>query len=594
MQPRPWPEVPAATVQVAKKAFRKGALAIRIRDELGSWYEDAGFAAAYGARGKPGISPAQLAMVTVLQFTEDLTDRQAADAVRGRLDWKYCLGLELADEGFEFTVLNGFRERLVAGGAERVIFDRLLDLVKERGLVKAGGRQRTDSTHVLGRIRDLNRLELAGEAVRAALEALSAAAPGWLAGVIDVSWQQVYGQRIDNLRLPESQTARERLAVQYGRDGYFLLEQVHGPGSPGWLAELPAVQVLRRIWIQQYYRDGEKVIRREDDRHGLPPGRDRLPSPYDTDARYSEKHGKGWTGYKGHFTETISDPAGDDPDTGQAAAPNLITDAQTTHAAVPDVAMTAAIHDSLQTAGLLPGEHDVDSGYISADLLVSSRQRGVTLIGPLLAGTSPQARAGGYTAAMFAVDFDRKQATCPEGAVSSTWKPMRQHDGKEAISVRFAAATCRGCPARDKCTTATRTGRQLTVRPREIHEAVAAARADQDTQQWKDRYKTRAGVEGTMYQATHVTGIRRARYLGLDKTRLEHLAAATAINVIRLDAWYSGKPLDRTRTTHLQRLDLAAAALARIKQQDPPTAQTMQTADFVLSKTAPVTCVAAR
>src|SRR5262249_54206493 len=235
----------------------------------------------------------QLAMVAVLQFTEDLTDRQAADAVRGRLDWKYCLGLELADRGFEFTVLSGFRDRLVAGAAERVIFDALLARLRERGLVGAGGRQRTDSTHVLARIRDLNRLELAGETVRAALEALAAAAPGWLAGVIDASWQRVYGQRIDDLRLPDSDTARRELAVQYGKAGYYLLEQVHGPGAPGWLAELPAVQALRRIWIQQYYReageDGEKVIRREEREHGLPPGRDRIVSPYDLDARYSEK-----------------------------------------------------------------------------------------------------------------------------------------------------------------------------------------------------------------------------------------------------------------------------------------------------------------
>ena len=414
---------------------------------------------------------------------------------------------------------------------------------------------------MLARIRDLNRLELAGETVRAALEALAAAAPGWLATVIDASWQRVYGQRIDNLRLPESQAAREELAVQYGRDGYWLLEQVHAPGAPGWLAGLPAVQALRRIWIQQYYRDGEKVIRREEREHGLPPGKDRVVSPYDLDARYSEKHGMSWLGYKGHFTETVSDPAEDDPDTGRPAVPNLVTDVQTTPAAVPDVVMTAPVHDSLEASGLLPGEHAVDSGYVSADLLVSSRLRGVTLVGPLLADVSAQARGGGYTAGMFAIDWDRRQATCPQGAVSSKWAPLRQgRDGREAISVRFPAATCRACPARDKCTTAKWTGRQLYLRPREIHEAVAAARAGQDTPHWKDQYKARAGVEGLMHQATCVTGIRRARYIDLGKTRLEHLAAATAINVIRLDAWYSGKPLDRTRTTHLQRIDLLPAA----------------------------------
>src|SRR6266699_1300676 len=561
MQPRPWPEVPAGTARVARRAFRKGALAIRARDELGSWYDDEAFAGAYRARGRPGISPAQLAMVTVLQFTENLTDRQAADAVRGRLDWKYCLGLELEDEGFDCSVLSEFRARLIAGNLELALLDLLLGRLKELGLVKAGGRQRTDSTHVLARIRGLNRLELAGESVRAALEALSAAAPDWLAGVIDGSWQQVYGQRIDDIRLPASETARKALAVQYGKDGYHLLDAVRAPGAPPWLRELPAVGALRAIWGQQYYRisgeQGEKVVRREASEHGLPPGRARIVSPYDLDARYSEKHGKSWLGYKAHFSETCSEAADDDPVTGRPPTPNLITNAATTEAAVPDAAMTTPVHDMLDAAGLLPGEHAVDAGYTSADLLLGARARGVTLLGPLLADTSPQARAGGYTTAAFTIDWDHKKVTCPQGAASMSWSPCRQQE-RDAIVVRFALTDCRPCPARNLCTQSSRRGRQLSLRPRETHEAIAAARAGQDTQHWKDRYNIRAGVEGTMRQATHVTGIRTARYPGLAKTRLEHNAAAAAINLIRLDAWQTGKPLDRTRTTHLQRLDLAA------------------------------------
>jgi transposase len=271
VQPRPWPAVPAETARVAGRAFRKGSLAMRARDQLGAWCQDEAFSAAYGTRGAPGISPAQLAMVTVLQFTEDLTDRQAADAVRGRLDWKYCLGLELDDEGFDFSVLSEFRSRLVAGGMEAALLAALLARLGALGLVGAGMPQRTDSTHVLGRIREVNRLELAGETVRAALEALAAAAPSWLAGVIDVSWQEAYGQRIDDLRLPESTAKRAALAVRYGRDGYHLLRQVRAPDAPGWLAGLPAVAALRRIWIQQFYLEigegGEKVIWRGDE-HG--------------------------------------------------------------------------------------------------------------------------------------------------------------------------------------------------------------------------------------------------------------------------------------------------------------------------------------
>jgi transposase len=563
MQPQPWPEVPAGTARVARKAFRNGSLAIRARDELGGWCADEDFAGAYGVAGKPGISPAQLAMVTVLQFAENLTDRQAADAVRGRLDWKYCLGLELEDEGFDFSVLSEFRSRLVAGGREQVIFDLLLSRVAGLGLVKAGGRQRTDSTHVLGRVRDLNRLELAGETVRAALEALAAAAPGWLATVIDASWQEVYGQRIDQIRLPGSQARRQALAVQYGRDGYRLLEAVRAAGAPPVLAGLPAVQVLRRVWVQQYYREisqnGEQVIRRERSEQGLPPGRTAIVSPYDLDARYCQKRGKGWLGYKAHLTETCSDPAGDDPETGRPAVPNLITSVATTRATVSDHAMTGAVHDQLDAAGLTPAEHAVDAGYASADQVLTARQRGITLLGPLLAGAPPGGRSGGYPADMFTIGWEARQVTCPQGITSASWSQYTDRGGHDAIIVKFPPAACRACPARGKCTTS-RAGRQLGLRPRQAHETLTAARAEQATSEWQARYAIRAGIEGTIAQATHVTGIRRARYLGLARTRLEHAAAAAAINLIRLDAWWTARPIDRGRTTHLQRLDLPATA----------------------------------
>jgi transposase len=361
MQPRPWPEVPVLTARVARAAFPGGSLAMRIRDELGGWCVDEAFAGVYGVRGAPGLSPAQLAVITALQFAENLTDRQAADGVRGRIDWKYCLGLELTDPGFDFSVLSEFRGRLVAGGREQLLLALLLARLKEAGLVGAGMRQRTDSTHVLARIRELNRLELAGEAVRAALEALAAAVPGWLASVTGPSWPGVYGQRITDLRLPPGKAARAELAVQYARDGYHLLEQAYAGAAPAAARQLPAVQALRLILVQQFYReagpDGEKVTWREDAEHGLPPGRARIVSPYDLDARYGEKRGKGWLGYKGHYSETVSDPAGDDLATGRPARPNLVTLTQTTHASVPDAVMTPVIHDGMAAAGLSPGEH---------------------------------------------------------------------------------------------------------------------------------------------------------------------------------------------------------------------------------------------
>jgi transposase len=304
MQPRPWPDVPELTAKMARSLSRQGNLAMRIRDELGEVYADARFTAVFGVRGRAGISPGQLMMASVLQFSENLTDRQAAEAVRDRMTWKYALGLELEDPGFDASVLSEFRSRLVAGDLTCLALDALLERLAGLGLVRAGGRQRTDSTHVLGAIRMLNRLELAGETLRAALEALAVAAPGWLAGVIDGSWQQVYGARMDDLHLPASQAGRQDLMVRYGTDGYFLLDQVHGPGAPAWLRELPAVQALRRIWIQQFCREvsgGRQEVRRREklpEGDGLPPARDQLISPYDLDAGYSVKRDHGWAGYK--------------------------------------------------------------------------------------------------------------------------------------------------------------------------------------------------------------------------------------------------------------------------------------------------------
>lgn len=561
VRPGAWPEVPEQTAVMARASFPRGSLAMRVRDHLGAWCQDADFAGLYDdGPGRPGLSPAQLMVVTVLQFAENLTDRQAADAVRGRIDWKYCLGLQMTDPGFDFSVLSGFRDRLLAGDAGRLPLDLLLARLKQAGLVLPGMRQRTDSTHVLARIRVLNRLELAGEAVRAALGELARAEPGWLSGLIDASWLETYGRKICDLRLPEGKDARARLAAQFARDGYWLLEQAAGPGAPPAARDLPAVRALRVILLQQFYRadgpHGREVMLREEREHGLPPGRAKLLSPYDPDARWAEKKNTAWGGYKAHYSETVPDPALDDPVTGMPAHPSLITCAQTTCAAVPDVVMTSVIHQHLDQAGLAPGEHVTDSGYASADLLVTARRQGITMITPLLPDPSWQARENGYTAGEFTIDWDNRQVTCPQGAASKTWSPATAK-GADVIIVRFPARTCQPCPARDRCTRSS-SGRQLTLRPREIHQAVTAARAEQETSHWQARYASRAGVEGLMRQATHVTGIRRARYLGLPKTALEHNIAAAALNLIRLDDWHNENPPDRGHLTALARLDLAA------------------------------------
>src|SRR4051794_17323011 len=204
LRPQPARSIPEETQRVAQAAFPKGTLCLRIADELGPLYGDDQFAVLFPKRGQPAASPARLAMTSVLQYVEGLSDRQAADAVRGRIDWKYALGLELTDPGFDHTVLSEFRSRLVTGRAEQQLLDTLLDRCRELELIRERGRQRTDSTHVLAAVRALNRLERVGETLRAALNELATLAPDWLQALAPAEWYPRYGRRVENYHLPKT------------------------------------------------------------------------------------------------------------------------------------------------------------------------------------------------------------------------------------------------------------------------------------------------------------------------------------------------------------------------------------------------------
>src|SRR5579875_987935 len=249
--------VPDETARVARAAFPKGHYCLALRDRIGVLFDDALFAPLFPACGQPAEAPWRLALVCVLQFIEGLSDRQAADAVRDRLAWKYLLGLELTDPGFHYSVLSEFRARLVAHDAAALLFETLLTACKERGWLKARGQQRTDSTHVLAAIRTLNRLECAGETMRAALNALAVAAPAWLRALAPVDWVERYDHPVEEYRLPK------------GAEAMRLLSAVYAAEAPDWLRRMPAVETLRRVWIQNYTPQEGRVCWRAD--ADLPP-----------------------------------------------------------------------------------------------------------------------------------------------------------------------------------------------------------------------------------------------------------------------------------------------------------------------------------
>lgn len=535
-------EVPAGTVRVARRAFPKGSLAIRVRDELGVLFRDEDFAAVFPARGKPAWSPGRLALVVVLQFAEGLTDRQAAEAVRARIDWKYALGLELEDPGFDHSVLSEFRDRLVGCDAGRGLLDAVLAAAEGRGLLKSAGRARTDSTHVLSAARELSWLELVGETLRSALNAVAAAAPAWLAGTAVPEWFEHYGTPLQESRFPKSRTKRAEVGERIAADGMLLLQAAWSPQGPPEVRSLEAVEILRRVWVQ-HFEVVEGVVRRRGPKD-VPPGAMRVVTPYDPQARGSVKRDIVWNGYKVHFTETC------EPD-----APNLITQVITTPAPVPDDRMAAVIHARLAESGRLPAEHWVDAGYVSAGALAAARRdHSVALHGPLAGNTTAQA-SGLYGQDAFSIDWEKQQVTCPNGVTSTQWRHGQSQQGLPVIRVRFSPADCRPCPVLRSCVSSPKAERrEISLRHRDEYEAARQARAVQQTNEWKKRYQVRAGIEGTISQGVLAFGLRRSRYRGLSKTSLQHQLTGAAINLARIDAWLTSTPRARTRTSHLTAL----------------------------------------
>ena len=548
LRPEPIGGIPAETARVARAAFPKGTVVMRLRDEFGALYEDEDFRGLYPARGQPGLAPWRLALVTVFQFLEHLSDRQAADAVRARIDWKYALGLELTDPGFHFSVLAEFRARLVAGGAEHLLLDTMLERFKARGLVKARGKQRTDSTHVLAAVHDLHLLELVAETLRATLDDLAAVAPDWLRGVARPAWFERYGRRVEDYRLPKRRDEREALALEIGADGFLLLEALDAPGAPAAAREVPMVGTLRDVWRVHYAREGGGRPRWRAGAE-LPPVGERLQSPYDPEMHYSTKRRLEWSGYKVHVTETCDDDAA-----------HLITDVETCAAMEQDMTSTAEIHERLAAKGLLPSEHFVDSAYVDAALLVGSRRdHGVSLEGPVRGVASQHTRAGhGFEQRDFAIDWERERVTCPRGKSSVTWRAGLDEVGAPRIQAVFSRTDCGACAARELCTPAKAARRSVYFHPRPEYEALNAARARMRDPAWKRRYRVRAGIEGTLSQGVRAFGMRRSRYIGLAKTGLQQACTATAMNALRAVRWLAGVPRAKTRVTRFAALAQAA------------------------------------
>ncbi|GHO87560.1 IS1182 family transposase [Dictyobacter formicarum] len=541
LKPEPIHPVPQETARVAKAAFPKGSTFIRMRDELGILYQDEAFAALFPQNGQPALAPWRLALITIMQFAEELSDRQAADAVRARLDWKYALSLELEDSGFDFSVLSEFRSRLLAGNAEYLLFDTMLDHFKQRGLVKAGGRQRTDATHILAKVRALHRVMCVGETFRATLNSLAVVAPTWLQSFAPEEWHIRYDHRMEEHRFPRDTIKRIAAAQTIGADGYQLLNAIDTTPELHWLYQVPAVQTLRRVWLQHFELVDGHVHFRSDD--NIPPPATMICSPYDTEATYGRKLTTWWVGYKVHLTESCDEDQ-----------PRLITHVETSPAGKGDVDVTPVIHQALKDKQLLPKEHLTDTNYAESKQFVASQvDYGIDLIAPTRADNKWQGQAKqGFAASSFQIDWPAQQAICPTGHPSSSWTPAIDRRDNEVIKIKFSTKDCQACPCRSQCTRTDR--RTITVRKEEHHMALEKARAREKTSEFWKVYDQRAGIEATMSQGVRAFDMRRSRYEGFSKTHLQHLACATAMNIVRVLAWLEEPSVAKTRTSHFAAL----------------------------------------
>ena len=390
---------------MARAAFPKGNPYLTLRDQLGIIFQDEDFAALFPACGQPGLPSWRLALVTILQFRETLADRQAAEAVRARIDWQYLRGLERSDPGVDCSVLSEFRGRLLAGSAEALLFAKLLERCRAMGLLTARGPQRTDSTHVVAAIRVLNRVELVAETRRAVLNALATIAPAWLQSIVPPEWYERYAKRIEEARLPREPAKREASAQTVGEDGVALWDALEAAQAPPNLRELSSLAPRRRTGPRHDERppddaasDREPSVSRVRFRpnRDVPPAAEGSESPYDPEARDRHTRDTQWTGYMVHVSETC-----------EPTTPSVLTHVHTTPATVHEAPCTAPIQHAFVDKGLPP--HWVAAAYIDAALLVTSHEEhGITLQGPARPNISWQSEAeGGDTIEHFAVDWAR-------------------------------------------------------------------------------------------------------------------------------------------------------------------------------------------
>lgn len=511
-------EVPTDTAALGQKLFREEHPYRMLGDRFDQLLpEENAFRGLYCETGRGAIPPLLMALVSVFQFLEKVPDRQAAEMVISRIDWKYALHLPLTYAGFHFTDLYAFRVRLYEHHEERRLFERVLQKLKEMGLIKTRGKMRTDSSHVLGVVQRLTQLELVRETLRVALRASREVAGQWVEQSLPPSFCEAYAVRASEYGMSSEEVQAQLL--QTGKDGYWFLGQVD-QSAPEVVRGLAEIGVLRTVLQQQFPRGPTQPPAKR------PSGHDVIETPHEVEARRATKRGRSWIGYKMQVTETCDEDK-----------PHLIVDLEPTGALDNDSPELPNIQARLQAQDTLPSEQQVDQGYMSGEYLVKSAKLGINLMGVPLDDTQAPA---GFQQNDFRIDPEHQQATCPAGQTSRVWSEKKSKEGEPPLTlIRFDAKTCQACIYFGQCTTSCQ-GRSLTLHP--YREALEARRAEAKTEAFRARLHLRAGIEATISELVRGHGMRHSRYRGQGKLRLQGYFTAVAVNLKRALRWLAALP----------------------------------------------------
>jgi Transposase DDE domain/Transposase domain (DUF772) len=489
--------------------------------------------------GRTAFEPVALLGALILQFMERVPDRQAADLVRYHLGWKLALNLEIGDRGFHATTLVTFRDRLESNGQAKVGFNAVLDALQEEGLVPKRSRQRLDSTHVLGLVARMSRLECVRETLRLALEELAPALGDlqrpdfWT-----LLWERYVESKLD---YKSSEAVLKQKQVQVGEDSLRLLR---------WLEPLPVllrcgrqVELLRRVFEEHYtVQENNEVTPVKEHAAGV------VQNPHDPEAQWSAKgQGKArkdWVGYKVQVAESI----GAEPTGKNEPERNFLTSLVTQSAIESDDAgLPASLEAQSQSNLGAPSELYVDGAYVSAANLAQAQKEGRELVGP--AQPSPSRKDACYRTEDFDVNVETRQAICPAGKENTQCSRLEEKESGKA-SYRFEWSThCHGCSLRAQCVGAGQKHRTLVVG--EHHTALQNRRREQTTETFRERMHLRNGIEGAQSELVRGHGLRRARYRGKAKLNLQMQFIGAACNVkrwLRVLAWEAKMAMEAAAT----------------------------------------------